>query len=57
MGKKKINENALRECIFFGENLKQIIMDKTFKQVLAFEEQRVNYVYSPQEHMWVQQHF
>ena len=31
--------------------------DKTYKQVLAFEEQRVNYVYSPQEHMWVQQHF
>ena len=30
---------------------------KTYKQVPAFEEQSVNYVYDNQQHMWVQQHF
>ncbi len=30
---------------------------KTYKQVPAFEQQSVNYVYDNQQHMWVQQHF
>ena len=30
---------------------------KTYKQVLAFEEQRVNYTYDNQQHMWVKQYF
>tara|TARA_B100001564_G_scaffold359557_1_gene381824 strand:+ start:100 stop:690 length:591 start_codon:yes stop_codon:yes gene_type:complete len=31
--------------------------DKTYKQVLAFEEKRVNYQFDPQQHMWVQQSY